>query len=277
MHYIFEDLSPQLYEKDLQNRKNKLEKVIKNRTVSLSKAPEGRIRCLKRDNHLEFYLMTKKGDTTGKYLPRNQDLLAKKIIQRDYNKKILVFLKKEHNLLTKLLRFYGKNYINSAEKRFSDNRRKYIDPVTLTDDAYSKMWQKEEYSSKGFTDETVSLYTFNGLRVRSKSEVIIANTLDHYGIPFRYEYPLTLKTEQGNYVDFYPDFYCLNVRTRKEIIWEHFGMMDDLEYCEKTLRKIQIYEANGYFAGQNFIFTMETSAQPLSAKELELKIKTFLL
>lgn len=277
MNHILEDLSPQLYVKDLENRKNQLEKAIKSRTASISRAPEGRVRCLRKKNHLEFYFMTEKGDKTGKYLSRSHDSVAKKIIQKDYDKKIVIFLKKEHRLITKLISIYRGDYITTIEKCFSANRRKFIIPVTLSDDAFSKEWLAKEYPAKVFSDGAACLYTLDGLRVRSKSEVIIANTLAHYGIPFRYEFPITLKTEAGAYVDFHPDFYCLNVRTRKEIIWEHFGMMDDLEYCEKTLKKIQIYEKNGFFAGQNLIFTMETATQPVSAKELELKIINFLL
>lgn len=234
MNHILEDLSPQLYVKDLENRKNQLEKAIKSRTASINRAPEGRVRCLRKKNHLEFYFMTEKGDKTGKYLSRSHDSVAKKIIQKDYDKKIVIFLKKEHRLITKLLSFYSRDYITTIEKCFSANRRKFIIPVTLSEDAFSKEWLAKEY-------------------------------------------PAPLKTEAGAYVDFHPDFYCLNVRTRKEIIWEHFGMMDDLEYCEKTLKKIQIYEKKGFFAGQNLIFTMETATQPVSAKELELKIINFLL
>ncbi len=55
-------------------------------------------------------------------------------------------------------------------------------------------------------------YTHKGERVRSKSEVIIANLLYKYQIPYRYEFPLTIK-------DFgitYPDFLILNVRKKRK-------------------------------------------------------------
>ena len=30
------------------------------------------------------------------------------------------------------------------------------------------------------------------------------------------------------------DFICLNLRTRQEFIWEHFGMMNDAEYASSA-------------------------------------------
>ncbi|MFQ9213592.1 MAG: hypothetical protein ACLR4C_08105 [Eubacterium ventriosum] len=43
----------------------------------------------------------------------------------------------------------------------------------------------------------------------------------------------------------------LNRKTRKEIYWEHLGMMDDADYVEKAIKKIELYEKMGYFKGIN--------------------------
>lgn len=81
---------------------------------------------------------------------------------------------------------------------------------------------------------------------------------------------------EGEFREFHPDFLCLNLRTRKEIIWEHFGMMDNSEYLENAIQKIQIYESNGYLSGENFIATFETSQQPLRLEVIERKIVALL-
>ena len=39
----------------------------------------------------------------------------------------------------------------------------------------------------------------------------------------------------------HPDFYCLNLRTRQEFAWEHFGMMDDPDYASTTAEKLRLY------------------------------------
>ena len=116
------------------------------------------------------------------------------------------------------------------------------------------------------------LYTAKGERVRSKSEVMIADLLNKETIPYRYEYPLYLK----GFDLVYPDFTVLNVKKRKEIYWEHFGMMDDSEYVEKAMKKITVYAQNGIFPGINLIVTFETRKTPLNQKMAMLVIKEYL-
>ena len=72
-------------------------------------------------------------------------------------------------------------------------------------------------------------------RVRSKSELNIANMLDSYGVPYKYECPLKLK--DGKVI--YPDFTVINVKSRKVIYWEHRGMMDDKNYANMAVSRIK--------------------------------------
>ena len=108
--------------------------------------------------------------------------------------------------------------------------------------------------------------------MRSKSELIIANALEQCGVPYRYEYPLYLK----GIGTVYPDFTCLNINKRKEIVWEHFGMMDNISYANKNIAKIQTYNQNGFFPGKNMIMTFETSQNAISSNIIQNMIKEFL-
>ena len=56
----------------------------------------------------------------------------------------------------------------------------------------------------------------------------------------------------------YPDFTVLNVRERKVYLWEHFGLLTEADYAEENLPKLESYEENGYFPGENLIVTIET-------------------
>ena len=98
----------------------------------------------------------------------------------------------------------------------------------------------------------------------------IADALDRAGIPYRYEFPASIK----GWGTLYPDFTCLDVRTRKEIIWEHFGLKGDTDYTENALQKIAHYAASGYILGKNLIATFESGTTPLSAKQVQAYIKT---
>ena len=115
-------------------------------------------------------------------------------------------------------------------------------------------------------------YTDKGERVRSKSEILIANALNRNHIPYRYECPLYL----AGYGTIHPDFTVLNVRLRKEMYWEHLGMMDEPEYIEDALNRISLYEKNHYFPGDRLILTHETLRHPLNSKNIENMIFQYL-
>ena len=91
-------------------------------------------------------------------------------------------------------------------------------------------------------------------------------------IPYRYEYPLYLE----GYGKIHPDFMALNVNTRTVFYWEHMGMMDDTEYVENAIRRIEAYEKNDIFPGENLILTYETQRHPMSPRVIEQKIRKYL-
>ena len=104
------------------------------------------------------------------------------------------------------------------------------------------------------------------------------DTLARHGVPYRYEYPLKLKSgRDGAFRTIHPDFLCLNVRTRAEFYWEHFGLMDDPDYLERTLVKLKDFAENKILSGKNLLFTMESTACKLSTRQIENLINEFLL
>ncbi|MCR5101181.1 MAG: hypothetical protein K6B41_07480, partial [Butyrivibrio sp.] len=108
---------------------------------------------------------------------------------------------------------------------------------------------------------------------RSKSEKIIADLFEKYKIPYRYE-PM-LELSDGHCV--FPDFVVLNVRLRKTIYWEHFGLITDGEYAKKTLQKLSFYEENGIVVGKDLLISIESDQIPLNVKLLEQKIHQYIL
>lgn len=273
----FEELPPILYQNLLLERISALEHAIKLKAqkIECSKHLEnaGHIRIVPHTNVLQYYLITKKNDTRGKYLPRSQNDFAEALIQYDYDKKVLKSLKNELSELKRLTNLNQKKSVTSVFNRFSKHKKSIINPVTLSDQEYAKQWQAVPYTSKRFDFSTTEYYTSKGERVRSKSEVIIANTLFRLNIPYRYEYPLELKKQNFT---IYPDFCCLNISTRKEFFWEHFGMMDLPEYATNAISKINSLSVNGYIPGKNTIFTWETQTSPLNTKTVEKLIKEYL-
>ena len=70
----------------------------------------------------------------------------------------------------------------------------------------------------------------------------------------------------------FPDFTILNVKKREEVYYEHFGMMDQLEYCKNALERIEQYENNGILLGERLFVTFECSQKAINLKQLDLLI-----
>ena len=85
--------------------------------------------------------------------------------------------------------------------------------------------------------------TAKNVLVRSKSEVIVADTLTRLRISYKYEKKLLNKDDNPN--DFrLPDF---TVSYEGDIFyWEHLGMLSVPSYREQWERKREWYERNGY-------------------------------
>ena len=252
-------------------RKAELESMIKELEQKIAEAPEGGLRVLKRNKSFQYYWRKKPQDKNGVFIPKREIAIATKLAQRDYNQLVLQIAKEELSIINSYESMLINESVEKAIERFNDGRKRLLEPISISDKEYVDLWQDEEYEHFGF-DDTNEYYSVNGLRVRSKSEVIIANLLEHYEIPYKYEYPLTMGKSLTR-----PDFICLNVRARKEYVWEHFGMMDDPEYANKNIKKISIYEQNGYHAGNNMILTFESSQVPLNSNIIKDKIEQYLL
>ena len=104
--------------------------------------------------------------------------------------------------------------------------------------------------------EGLVYFTNKGLCVRSKSERIIADTLDNNNILYSYESPLSLKGGIR-----YPDFTIYRPSDGKLFLWEHFGLMKNEDYRMKTNEKLAFYSKNGFFPFDNLICTYENDMQ----------------
>ena len=287
-----EELSPNRLAFQIEKRLADLQKILAAKKKSYEKAPQGRIRISQNGGHPEYYLVTERGSLRGKYLPHSQETLARQLAQKDYDVRLIKQLQKEIDTLQNYLKHAGGGRaISELYDSLCPARRALITPVTLTDEQYAANWQEVSWAGRPFSPDTPTYDTANGEQVRSKSEVIIADALRRHGIPYRYEYPIELlkkspSTElrdhnnalsNHNTITLHPDFLCLNIHTRQEIIWEHFGLMDDPEYAKNAAAKLRLYAENNIFPGRGLILTMETQTEPLSTRVMEKLITEFLL
>lgn len=136
----------------------------------------------------------------------------------------------------------------------------------------AQKWCAESYETNSSHPEHLIHTTLAGHKVRSKSEVIIANLLYTNHIPYRYEAALPLKEFTA-----YPDFTIMHPVTNKIFYWEHFGMMDNAPYCDTACNKLKTYCYNGIFPSMQLITTYETSKCPISTDQVQQIITQYFL
>jgi hypothetical protein len=271
-------LPPDDLQQHLRLQSEKIYSAITRLRAHLAKSPPGRIRMAHRGNGVRFYHVTDPKSPGGMYIPRCEESIVAKLIQKDYELSVLLEMERRLDLLNKFIAEYRPQVLGEIFAEMPELRRAFVTPVQFSDEEYAKRWLAVPYRGKPISADQPEFVTARGERVRSKSEVIIADTLSRMGIPYRYEFPLKLKLPRGKGItNFFPDFTCLNLRTREEYLWEHFGMMDDPDYAQKATAKLRLYEESGILPGRNLILTMESQKDPLSTRVIEKIIEGFLI
>lgn len=278
-------------EKQLIKEREELEKYIKKVKERLKNAPRGRLRICSKGSRVEYYLKEEKKkvkgkndadkspDNTkafkekinknGKYIRKKDEILAQKLVQRDYDISLLEKAEEKVKAIDAFLERYKKADVSRVYEDTNSYRRRLLEDAIVSNEEYVKQWESVKYEGKGFSESEIEIYTDKGERVRSKSEKIIADKLNVLGIPYRYEYPLLLN---GN-AKVYPDFTLLNIDTKQEVYLEHCGLMDDPGYVDILMYKLKTYEKNGIYLGVNLFMTFESGKHPLNGKIIDALVK----
>jgi len=163
--------------------------------------------------------------------------------------------------------------IDSELPKLHTQRQLLVTPIEPIWEKELARWYDSEYHGKEFYEGTAEIVTEKGERVRSKSEKILADYFYRNNILYQYEKPLYLK----GYGTVYPDFTFLSKKTRKEIYWEHEGMMDKPEYAKSAVKKIESYQRNGIHLGERLILTFETELTVLNSQIVEELVEKYLV
>jgi len=257
----------------LEARYEELLNIKKEKEQDLKTAIHGGLRINHRGDSIQYYWRDDTNGLNGAYI-KKQDLdVAKRLAQKSYDKIVLSMVNSELVAIEKYMDYCPKIEAERVFETLSQDRKRLVKPILESDEDYINSWLECEYKKKEFYDDSPEYYTAKGERVRSKSEVIIADMLYRKGIPYIYEKPLYLKGV-GNV---HPDFTVLDVKNRREVYWEHFGMMDSIEYSEKAIRKITSYQLNNYIVGNDLIFTFESYNMPLNQKIIKRNIENYFI
>ena len=239
----------------------------------LRKCPEGSVQITTVRGKPKCYWIK---DGQRIYLRMEDHETIKSLAQKSYCQRLLKVTEKEWKLLQGFTEQFAPEDLINVYESMSEQRRHLVDPLILPDDLFVKQWLEESRTIaetyRNSHEKPEGFRTENGELVRSKSEVILANLYKHLHVPYVYEYPV--KLEDG-WVS--SDFRVLNVRLRKSILHEHFGKMDDPGYARDNIEKMHRYERSGFYAGEQILYTMETSERPLNVDDVERMIRKYVL
>ncbi len=132
-------------------------------------------------------------------------------------------------------------------------------------------WALTKYIQSDYKPEEKIHTTSRGLKVRSKSELIICEIFYKYGIEFRYEEVIYINGKQLE-----PDFIIRRRSDGKIFYWEHCGMMELPKYRKRYYEKRDLYEFCDIVPWDNMIFTYDKDGS-IDSEYIEAIVKTVLL
>ncbi len=243
----------------LQEQKH-LQGIIANTREKDIATPEGRLRISVDHGVARYYQCI--DDRYGEYIPRDNVQLPRQLAQKTYNDAVLKTAEARAKHIARCLKDYNDDEIEQLFTSLHPERQKLITPIEPTFSQLQEQWYSEPYVGKAFKEGIPVILTEKGERVRSKSEKILADFFYRNNILYKYEKPLNL----SGYGIVYPDFTFLSRKLRREIYWEHEGMMDKPEYAIKAVKKLNSYQMNGILPGERLILTFETEQDVLNTR-----------
>ena len=252
-------------------RQKYLKQIISICEKTTTNMPEGTLRVTKCRTTTQYFQRIDKENTNGIYIPKENIKLARRLAEKEVYEKLRREAEKEYKDNEAYLKKHPTDTLVRVYGKIAMLKRELVDSPVLTDEEFVKRWKEEKYEKKGFIDNAPVYVASTGVKVRSKSEVIICNILNELGIPYQYEAPLKLK----GVGTIYPDFKLLNVKERRTLYLEHFGMMDNPDYLDGFFKKQNSYIANGIIPGRDIIFTFESSKNQLDITSLKKLLRVY--
>lgn len=261
-----DSMNKEKYAKEIEELGELKEKVLE----SLRDAPEGRIRSeLAKGKYPQYYYFeNNKVNCKGRYLKKSDIKLARACAQKEYDNVMLKAIEKREKVLRSVIAKEENNLLMDAYNNLPSAKKCLINPYILSDEMFIKEWFDIKIIGENTIPMSSSYRTERGELVRSKSEKIIADKLFFRNVPYKYE--SGLKLNESSVI--FPDFTILNINTREEVYFEHFGMMDNPEYCKKAIGKIEFYEKNDIHMGDKLFVSFESSLKPINLEQIDILI-----
>ena len=258
---------------ELNTEKAYLMKLSEKASIDILDAPDGKLRTTRNGTSPVYYYRKTPSDRIGEYIPASNRALAQALAQKEYSEKILSCTEERLYHIDALIADYEKNNLINLPNTYSKGKRRLISPYILNDNEFKNAWLNKPYTPNPDHPENLIFETAQGLKVRSKSEQIIAENFTRLNIPFKYEMPIYYATGKA----IYPDFTILNVHSRTVVYYEHFGRMAEEAYLNHFFWKLKIYDSLGLLPGKNLLFTFEDKNHPFDFATHKHLFETFVI
>ena len=252
----------------LSERYDLITKTIENIEKKLKALPEGWINVRYQNGKAYYYHAKYK--SKDRFLAKGDEVLIRQLLQKYYLKKVLKAAKNELTALSKMLALYPDDLPEEMFEKLPEELRSGVEPIILGNEQDAREWMAEPFVGKPFKDDAPVYKTIKGERVRSKSEVMIADRMFFRGVPYKYECPIMI---DGQVI--HPDFSIKRMSDNKLIYHEHCGRMDDPEYVNDLVERVNLYNQAGIMQGDRLTFSFETADKPLDNRVIDRLIDEF--
>ena len=241
-----------------------LEEMLQKANKELRESPEGRLVQVTRDGKATFFQVYEIDGHRQRKSINNNIHMVRILIKKRYIQEEIKILEQDIQAVKCFLYKYIEPFFDNIAKRMPQRF------ITLNShfksEGEGKDWDTKPYQQSEYKQEKRIHTTSRGLKVRSKSELLIAEKLYEHHIPFRYEEILWY----GN-TEFAPDF-TIRTRDNRLIYWEHCGMTNNEKYINHHKWKMSIYEKMDIVPWKNLIITYDDESGIISIPIIESEI-----
>lgn len=249
-----------------------LEKELQSVNRQLEEAPAGRLAISRTAKRTNYYHEFQAGGKRKRLTVTSDEWSLHNLARKEYLLTEEKVLQKDIKLIRRIIDRYEEpdaaNILGKLSPKLSELPEKLFFRGNGTE---LQDWVNEPYNQSDYRPEKKIHITSTGIRVRSKSELIIAEQLSKYRVAFRYEEILQLDNRR-----FVPDF-TIKRKDGKLIYWEHCGLPNNSVYIARHNEKMKTYETAGIVPWKNLIVTYDEPDGTLNIKLIDSEIRNKIL
>lgn len=259
-----------------QNNLKKEQRFLNEARQELKNLPEGTLQRRTKPYGTEYYM---RKDGIQLYIPKDRHHLVNDLKRRRVLEKAENIAKENIKAMERLLREYTPLDFDKIERDLPQSYRD-LEPVKPDFAPGNKKYFGEKgqhftQSENPYMREKLVNSTYFGLKTRSKSEAIIAETLYRAGFSVYYEKKVVLYDEFGKQKTVYMDF-VIPLAESYHVGWEHNGLLDDDTYMQRSVEKLRLYHLNGIYQPKNLIITADKPGGGLDNDFIECLVQNYL-